>query len=64
MSLYVHLIVNGIEDKEVHTLPAIPLVGSVLNFHSDTKDRNRKLRVNNISYTLDSDTIELFASEI
>lgn len=64
MSLYVHLIVNGIEDKEVHTLPAIPSVGSVLHFPSDTKDRNRKLRVNNISYTLDSDTIELFASEI
>ena len=64
MSLYAHLIVDGVEEKDAHTLPAVPPVGSVLRFPSDTKDRNRKLRVNNISYTLDSDTIELFASEI
>lgn len=64
MPLYAHLIVDGIEEKDAHTLPAVPPVGSVLRFPSDTKDRERKLRVNNVSFTLDTDTITLFASEL
>lgn len=64
MPLYAHLIVDGIEEKDAHTLPAVPPVGSVLRFPSDTKDRERKLRVNNVSFTLDVDTIAFFVSEL